>query len=483
MKIKYLPLEDRQNLRMLRHAKTPGEIAAILNPVGYRMPTLQVIWAYRKYFYKLTHEEYEKYMNLKVGLALIKVMEGNLDEAKRIIDSLPDNTLQKLYCQIMYPTTTYEEHIALVKKMKELNIHMPSMTITAGRPSVLSGVWDFTDLIDGLLQDDQSTKDIFTVLFEEKGSEVVEVLKAEILYQRDEIYEALVKVVGLIPFLRDKKDMRLLFVALTLQCYIMVLNDHATASTPMIEALREQIITAGLEEYIPNIDALEAWAAMYDGDYAKVVTWLNHDDPDEFGKFNMLNLFRYMVKIRAYIIQGKYLAITSLASRLKPLLQASRRYMDLCELEVLWAISEHARGEIDSAFQHLEDALFLAEKFRFDRVISDQGKRVYDLLVLYKKVKGSTPYIDRVMKLSKKIAMYNPGYLKTQLPEAPKLTKTELYVLRLLEQGLSNAEIASITKTTVDNAKFHCKKIYSKLEVSSRHQAVKRAKEIGILNQ
>lgn len=481
MKFEYLQPEDKRNLKILRHKKDQREIAEILDTLSYRAPTFQIVWEYRKYFYMLNDEIYEQYPNLKVGLANLKIMEGNLLEARKIIDSLEEDTIQRLYLEIVYPLTSYEKHIEIVKRMKELNLHLPNMTITAGRPSVLSGVWDFTDLMDGLLKNDKDTLDIFHVLYDEKANEVIEVLQAEILYQRNDVYAALVKIVGLLPYLKDKKDMRLLFVVLTLQIYIMVLNDNATVSVPLIESLREHISSAGLEEYIPNIDALEAWSAMYDGDYARVVEWLKNDDPDEFGKFSMLNLFRYMVKIRAYIIQGKYLAITSLVTRLLPLLELSRRYMDLCELHLLWAIADHARGEESMAFAHLEDALNLAKEYRFDRLISDEGKRVYDLLLLYKKKKGSDEYLERLIKLSKKIAMSHPGYLKLQLTDVPKLTETELYVLKLLEEGHSNMEIADITKTSVNNAKFHCKKIYSKLDVSSRHQAVKKAKELGIL--
>lgn len=79
------------------------------------------------------------------------------------------------------------------------------MTITAGRPSVLSGVWDFTDLMDGLLKNDKDTLDIFHVLYDEKANEVIEVLQVEILYQRNDVCAALVKIVGLLPYLKDKK--------------------------------------------------------------------------------------------------------------------------------------------------------------------------------------------------------------------------------------------------------------------------------------
>ena len=133
------------------------------------------------------------------------------------------------------------------------------------------------------------------------------------------------------------------------------------------------------------------------------------------------------------------------------------------------------------AFTHVEEFLGLAKKYRFDRLVSDEGKRVYDLLVLYKKERGSDEYLDKLIKLSKKVAMSHPNYLKYQLPDVPKLTNTELYVLKLLDAGMSNAQIAETTKTSVNNVKFHCKNIYSKLEVSSRHQAVKKAREMGIL--
>ena len=57
MKIKYLSLEDRQNIRVLRHASDVTFKINILESV-LRRPyyTLQALWEYRTWFLELTEE-------------------------------------------------------------------------------------------------------------------------------------------------------------------------------------------------------------------------------------------------------------------------------------------------------------------------------------------------------------------------------------------------------------------------------------------
>lgn len=482
MKLKYLPIEDKRNIKSLKKAETNEEIITILESIFQRPYTLQVLWEYRKWYYKLSKEELDEHLAIKTSFVQIKIMEGNLMEAQQLINELEDDTYYKVYSQLMSPSGN-DSFIYLTNEMKKNGFAaISNMTITGGRPSVLSGIWDFSEYTEQIINDKGYLDEAFEILFAEKGREISEMLYAEVLYQRDQCYESLVEIVGLLPFLKDRKDMRLLFSALTHEMFIMLLNNQVASAQPIMESLRNQIIGVGLEEYTPNIDALEAWVAMYEGDYRAVTKWMREDAPDEHSRFCMLDVFRYMIKMRVYLIQGKYLAITFLASKLQLLLDEGGRYMDSCELHLLWALSEYSRGDKHSALDHLSVALDLAEKFRLDRLIADEGFRVYELLKIYQKERGSYPYLEREIELSRKIAISHPNYLKAQLPEKPALTPAEMNVLRLLEAGHSNAEIARLTDTTIDNAKFHCKRIFSKLEVSNRYQAVKKAIELGILN-
>jgi DNA-binding NarL/FixJ family response regulator len=62
------------------------------------------------------------------------------------------------------------------------------------------------------------------------------------------------------------------------------------------------------------------------------------------------------------------------------------------------------------------------------------------------------------------------------------LTRREGEILRHLSRGSSNREIAGTLFIGEATVKTHLAKIYDKLGVSSRHQAVARALELGVLN-
>jgi DNA-binding CsgD family transcriptional regulator/tetratricopeptide (TPR) repeat protein len=61
------------------------------------------------------------------------------------------------------------------------------------------------------------------------------------------------------------------------------------------------------------------------------------------------------------------------------------------------------------------------------------------------------------------------------------LTPRELEILHLVAEGLSNAEIAQKLVLTVGTVKVHASNIYSKLNVSSRTQAVAEATRLNLL--
>jgi len=62
------------------------------------------------------------------------------------------------------------------------------------------------------------------------------------------------------------------------------------------------------------------------------------------------------------------------------------------------------------------------------------------------------------------------------------LSTRELEVLHLVDQGLSNQEIAAQLHIAASTVKTHINNIYGKLDVQTRVQALNRARELGLLN-
>ncbi|MFZ0185565.1 MAG: LuxR C-terminal-related transcriptional regulator, partial [Streptosporangiaceae bacterium] len=66
---------------------------------------------------------------------------------------------------------------------------------------------------------------------------------------------------------------------------------------------------------------------------------------------------------------------------------------------------------------------------------------------------------------------------------ADELSERELAVLRLLSSRLSLREIGNELYVSVNTIKTHTRNVYAKLRVSSRQQAVARARELGLLGR
>jgi LuxR family maltose regulon positive regulatory protein len=62
------------------------------------------------------------------------------------------------------------------------------------------------------------------------------------------------------------------------------------------------------------------------------------------------------------------------------------------------------------------------------------------------------------------------------------LSERERQVLQLLAQGASNQEIAQQLVIAYDTVKRHVSHIFAKLGVTNRVQAVKQARDLGLLD-
>jgi DNA-binding NarL/FixJ family response regulator len=66
---------------------------------------------------------------------------------------------------------------------------------------------------------------------------------------------------------------------------------------------------------------------------------------------------------------------------------------------------------------------------------------------------------------------------------SPPLTEHELRVLRLVANGLTNAQIANFLKIRERTVEFHLSQIFQRLDISSRTTAILKAERLGLLNR
>ena len=86
------------------------------------------------------------------------------------------------------------------------------------------------------------------------------------------------------------------------------------------------------------------------------------------------------------------------------------------------------------------------------------------------------------MRLAPRRAAAGEGFVvNVRAKETLGISERELEVLGLLAAGRSNKEIASQLNVSPNTVKTHVAKLYGKLEVTRRTEAVMRARELGML--
>ncbi len=75
-----------------------------------------------------------------------------------------------------------------------------------------------------------------------------------------------------------------------------------------------------------------------------------------------------------------------------------------------------------------------------------------------------------------------PAAASVVAPLAEPIRERELDVLRCIAAGMSNPEIAARLHLSPNTVKTHVRNLYAKLGVERRSQALRRARELGLIS-
>jgi LuxR family transcriptional regulator, maltose regulon positive regulatory protein len=189
---------------------------------------------------------------------------------------------------------------------------------------------------------------------------------------------------------------------------------------------------------------------------------------------------------RVHLAQGDPSAALEVLSRRLRQVEAKGWQDEQLKVMVLQAVALEAYGEKDQAVQLLFDALAIAEPAGFIRLFVDEGLPMAHLLSEAEAL-GRTPnYIGKLLAVfkadaQKSEAPSSPAFQPPVQPLIEPLSHRELEILHLIAQGLSNQEISERLFLALDTVKGHNRKIFGKLQVQRRTEAVARARQFGLV--
>jgi LuxR family maltose regulon positive regulatory protein len=152
------------------------------------------------------------------------------------------------------------------------------------------------------------------------------------------------------------------------------------------------------------------------------------------------------------------------------------------ELLLVRAQAHKQGGEVASALTDLHHALTLAAPRQYVRVFMDEGPELASLVdALDLERLGSSPAVPLARRLLQARRTSGNQGRSTGSGLGEQLTRREVSILKRLESGLSNKEIAEAIFVSEGTLKWHLHNVYNKLNVKNRSGAMARAKTLGIV--
>jgi ATP/maltotriose-dependent transcriptional regulator MalT len=254
-------------------------------------------------------------------------------------------------------------------------------------------------------------------------------------------------------------------------------GDHDAALRLLDRA--ESLYRRGFYPDVRPIAAMKARVRIAAGDLAPVAAWADDRGLGLGADPGYLYEYEHLTLVRLRLAQNRDLGATvGLLDRLHTAASRAGRPGSLLEIGLLLALAHQANDDLPRALAVLERSVAEApEPANHRRLYLDEGSPVRALL----RHAATDGRSEAIRGWARQLLDREPAPDAGPPPLADPLSPRELQVLRLLGGELTGPEIARELYVSLNTLRSHTKRIFTKLDASTRATAVRRARERGLL--
>ena len=489
----YYELEgDTPNaLKMYEACNDTERISGLLISNVRMNPASGHYYELRDYYLALPEAKIMESMDLMAGMSMLQSMLLNIEESEHWYEELKklEATLSGsakkaakgllIYLDIGLPYRESSTLADIIKNAGTLllnrSISLPEFSVTSNLPSIMNGGKDFCEWSK---RDRELAKGIgkaIELILGRYGKGLINLALAESYLEKEgDSYEiANLTNKGMMQAQAGGK-IEQCFVATSILAWLHIINDHAEDARELLINFQRSVEKEGSLKLIPNLEALQIRIGLYQGKTAEAIEWMERAPQEEL-EFSTMERYRYLTKVRIYLLLGRYSKAASLLQRILYYAEIMHRSYIAMEAELLLAITWYRLGD-PKWEKSLHKVLTQAESYHFVRLISREGAAV-NRMIKETTYKGKNPeYFKAVLTETERLALAYPGYLKQSSEEA-SFSEHAITILKLQSEGLSTAEIAGELGLKLENVKYHNKQNFKKLGVNSKTAAVTEARK------
>ncbi|KAA3663750.1 MAG: hypothetical protein DWQ04_09265, partial [Chloroflexi bacterium] len=230
-----------------------------------------------------------------------------------------------------------------------------------------------------------------------------------------------------------------------------------------------------------RLAALRARLDLFEGKQENALLWAE-SFVQSHPEVSALQQVEWLIVARIWMACGKEAECMQQLQLLQSLARKDNRVRDQIKLSAMQINLFVQLGEMEFALSQVRSLLQQTETEGYIRTFVDEGENMQRVLQMVwdgnGRSRSTTPSTTYLQKLLNAF----PTQMQSTKESIPNpLTPRETEILQLLSQGLSYAQMTKALTITDNTLKTHIKRIYSKLDVHNRVQAVLAAQESGLL--
>ena len=454
----------------------------------------------RRYYFNMDEREIEDSPVLMAGMSMLHSMLMDDEKSEYWYEKLKAfatnakggvrrEALSRLaYLDIGLPHRGSRDVLEIIKNIPALLFdkgnRLPEFSVTSNLPSTMNGGKDFCHWSPDDTKLAKTVGPLVERVLGSYGKGLVKAALGESYYEKGgDNYEVMSLLTRAQVEAGQGGTMEIAFAAVGVRVRLALLQGDSPAARELLASFEQSVKENRAVQLLPNIQALRCRLALYEGDMDMVERWMK-TAPDEDREFCSLERYRYLTKVRCYLANGAYTKAQALLEKLRYYAEQTGRPYVRMETGLLSAITKERVG--GPWQEELATVLKEAERYRFLRLITEEGAAVWPLFQREKKALQEAgtlnkDWLRRLLAEAEEVARRYPLYLKKRAAVAADFKGVALTILRLQADGLSLNQIAQRLDMKPFSVSYHIQENYRKLNVSRKADALIAARSLGIL--
>jgi LuxR family maltose regulon positive regulatory protein len=268
------------------------------------------------------------------------------------------------------------------------------------------------------------------------------------------------------------------------------LGRQSEAEEVMQNIIKENIGHVSPWITLAELRAYQAHLWLLHGRLGLAEGWLQQSGMTADDALTQENSYAQLIHAQILIHQGKPEIANRLLNRLQAAFPTGLRTEPYLRLLLPQSLALFRLGKVNQAIQGLRKTLQMTQPEGYIRPFLACGAEMYTLLYLIRKQGRTSKAIQKyIQKLLRELKQLHTDIHHLAMNEINALILTasisprEQEILQLTSEGYPNQAIAEELFITLNTVKSHLRRIYQKLEVKNRTEAIMRARELQIIRE